>query len=47
MATTDDRADSTQGKLDRLQQLRDEAEHAASDKAVERQRQQEIGRAHV
>src|ERR1043166_5581990 len=40
MATTDDRADSTQGKLDRRQQLRDEAEHAATDKAVERQRQQ-------
>src|SRR5512133_3860877 len=40
MATTDDRADSTQAKLDQLQQLRDEAEHAASDKAVERQRQQ-------
>jgi len=40
MATTDDRADSTQGKLERLQQLRDEAEHAAGDKAVERQRQQ-------
>src|SRR6476619_7499357 len=40
MATTDDRADSTQGKLDQLQQLRDDAEHAASEKAVERQRQQ-------
>src|SRR6266480_3742657 len=40
MATTDDRADSTQGKLDQLQQLRDEAEHAASEQAVERQRQQ-------
>src|SRR6059036_2424038 len=40
MATTDDRADSTEGKLDRLQQLREEAEHAADDKAVERQRQQ-------
>src|SRR5213083_2806588 len=40
MATTDDRADSTQGKLDRLQQLRDDAEHAASEQAVERQRQQ-------
>src|SRR5215216_1098791 len=39
MATTDDRADSTQGKLDRLQQLRDEAEHAASEKAVERHRE--------
>src|SRR6266536_1087552 len=40
MSTTDDRADSTQGKLDRLQQLRDDAEHAASEQAVERQRQQ-------
>src|SRR5262249_32447179 len=40
MATTDDRADSTQAKLDQLQQLRDEAEHAASEQAVERQRQQ-------
>src|SRR6187399_576332 len=40
MATTDDRADSTQGKLDQLQQLRDEAEHGASEQAVERQRQQ-------
>src|SRR6266498_3959536 len=40
MATTDDRADSTEGKLDRLQQLRDEADHAASEQAVERQRQQ-------
>src|SRR3954465_7406606 len=40
MATTDDRAESTQGKIDRLQQLRDETEHAASEKAVERQRGQ-------
>jgi propionyl-CoA carboxylase beta chain len=40
MATTDDRADSTQAKLDQLQQLRDEAEHAGTEKAVERQRQQ-------
>src|SRR5881397_38279 len=41
MATTDEpRADSTESKLDQLQQLRDEAEHAADDKAVERQRQQ-------
>src|SRR5512132_1765428 len=40
MATTDDRADSTEAKLDQLRQLRDEAEHAASDQAVERQRQQ-------
>src|SRR5881398_3028199 len=41
MATTDEpRADSTQGKLDQLEQLRDEAEHAAGEQAVERQRQQ-------
>ena len=41
MATTDEpRADSTESKLDRLQELRDEAEHAGTDKAVERQRQQ-------
>src|SRR3954451_6121936 len=41
MATTDDpRADSTQSKLDHLQELRDEAEHAGTDKAIERQRQQ-------
>src|SRR2546423_9759601 len=40
MATTDDRADSTEGKLDRLQQLRDESEHAGSERAVDRQRQQ-------
>ena len=40
MATTDDRADSTEGKLDRLQQLREEAEHAGGEEAIERQRQQ-------
>src|SRR5262249_55491457 len=40
MAATDDRADSTEAKLDQLQRLRDEAEHAASEQAVERQRQQ-------
>src|SRR5207244_12889639 len=41
MATTDEpRADSTESKLERLQQLRDEAEHAGTDKAIERQRQQ-------
>src|ERR671934_45173 len=40
MATTDDRADSTEAKLERLQQLRDEAEHAGSEGAVDRQRQQ-------
>src|SRR6266700_1050576 len=41
MATTDDpRADSTESKLDQLRQLRDEAEHAGTDKAIERQRGQ-------
>src|SRR5690242_21476669 len=39
MATTDDR-DSTQSKLEQLQRLRDETEHAASEQAVERQRRQ-------
>jgi propionyl-CoA carboxylase beta chain len=32
--------ESTQGKLERLQQLRDEARHAGSEQAVERQRSQ-------
>src|SRR4249919_3893938 len=41
MATTDEpRADSTESKLDQLRELRDEAEHAGTDKAIERQRQQ-------
>ena len=41
MATTDEpRADSTESRLDRLQQLRDEAEHAGTEQAIERQRQQ-------
>src|SRR5438045_920086 len=40
MATTDDRADSTEGKLDQLQRLREEAEHSGSEAAIERQRQQ-------
>src|SRR5438874_166227 len=40
MATTDDRADSTEAKLDQLQQLREEAEHAGGEKAVARQREQ-------
>src|SRR5438034_3903226 len=41
MATTDDpRADSTESKLDQLQQLRDETEHAGTTKAIERQRQE-------
>src|SRR5882724_4676870 len=40
MATTDEpRADSTESKLDQLQQLRDEAEHAGTEQAIERQRQ--------
>ncbi len=39
MATTDDRTESTQGKLDQLRQLREEALHAGSDRAVERQRE--------
>jgi acetyl-CoA carboxylase carboxyltransferase component len=38
VATTD--KDSTQSKLDQLQQLRDEAEHAGAEQAIERQRQQ-------
>src|SRR5947208_4349005 len=40
MATTDDRADSTEGKLDRLQESREEAGRAGGEQAVERQRQQ-------
>src|SRR5216117_1887091 len=41
MATTDEpRSDSTQSKLDQLHELRDEAEHAGAEKAIERQRQQ-------
>src|SRR5688500_10249594 len=40
MATTDDRAESMQGKLDLLQRLREEALNPATEKAVERQRQQ-------
>src|SRR6266850_1461597 len=44
MAATDEsppRAeDSTQAKLERLEQLRDDALHAGTDKAIERQRQQ-------
>src|SRR5205809_1714946 len=41
MATTDEpRADSTESKLDQLGQLRDEAVHAGTEKAIERQRQQ-------
>src|SRR2546428_8430078 len=41
MATTDEpRADSTESKLDQLRKLRDEAEHAGTEQAIERQRQQ-------
>src|SRR5438094_5945655 len=41
MATTDEpRADSTESKLDQLRELRDEAEHAGTDEAIERQRRQ-------
>src|SRR5256886_1290649 len=41
MATTDEpRADSTESKLDQLRELRDEAEHAGTDEAIDRQRQQ-------
>src|SRR5947199_9069225 len=40
MATTDDRADSTESKTGRLRQLRDGSEHAGSERAVDRQRQQ-------
>src|SRR5205809_1903358 len=39
MATTDDRTESTQAKLERLQALREEAGHQASESAIERQRQ--------
>nr|MDQ3822145.1 methylmalonyl-CoA carboxyltransferase [Actinomycetota bacterium] len=44
MATTEDRPeaaeDSTQAKLERLAELREQARHAGSEKAVERQREQ-------
>src|SRR5688500_10466469 len=40
MATTDDRAESMQGKLDLLQRLREEALNPATERAVERQREQ-------
>jgi propionyl-CoA carboxylase beta chain len=40
VATTDDRTDSTQDKLDELNRLREEALHPASEQAVERQRSQ-------
>src|SRR5215204_2469304 len=40
MATTDDRTESTQAKLEQLNRLREEALNPATEKAVERQRQQ-------
>src|SRR5215216_4990063 len=41
MATTDEpRAESTESKLEQLHQLREEAEHAGGEQAIERQRQQ-------
>jgi propionyl-CoA carboxylase beta chain len=40
MSATDDRTESTQGKLDELNRLREEALHPASEQAVERQRGQ-------
>ncbi len=40
VAATDDRTESTKGKLERLQQLREEALHPAGEKAVEKHRSQ-------
>jgi acetyl-CoA carboxylase carboxyltransferase component len=40
VAATDESADTTEGKLEQLRGLRDEARHAGSAKAVERQRSQ-------
>ena len=40
MAATDDRTDSTQGKLDELNRLREEAAHQGSERAVEKHRSQ-------
>src|SRR5215210_3636326 len=40
MAATDDRTDSTEGKLEELGRLRDEAAHQGSERSVERQRSQ-------
>src|SRR5437660_2717646 len=43
MATTDEpreRADSTEAKLEQLHRLREEAEHAGTEQAIERQKQQ-------
>src|SRR6266702_376472 len=40
MAATDDRTDSTEAKLEQLAELREEAQHQASERHVERQRAQ-------
>ena len=40
MAATDDRTDSTQGKLDELNRLREEAAHPGSEQAIEKHRSQ-------
>ena len=40
VATTDDRTDSTQAKLDELNRLREEAAHQGSERAVEKHRSQ-------
>ena len=40
MAATDDRSETTAGKIEQLQELREEARHAGSEKAVARQREQ-------
>ncbi len=40
MATTDDRSETTAGKLEQLASVREEARHAGSEKAVTRQRDQ-------
>jgi acetyl-CoA carboxylase carboxyltransferase component len=40
VATTDDRTDSTQGKLDELNRLREEAAHQGSERAIEKHRSQ-------
>jgi propionyl-CoA carboxylase beta chain len=40
VAATDDRTDSTQGKLDELNRLREEAAHQGSERAIEKHRSQ-------
>ncbi len=40
MATTDDRSETTAGKIERLQELREEARHAGSERAVKRRREE-------